>query len=86
MTARLKAARPRAKRVWIVVGWAYSGAGFAFSSTGEQRWHWTYKSAKAELDDAIRRWTGTNWAIVRMAPMTAKLGKARLPSPKRSGG
>lgn len=62
--------KPRGRRVWIVLGWDHaSRARFVYSSTAEQRWHWTHKSAKRELDVARIHYPGTNWMIVRMVPI-----------------
>ncbi len=68
--------RAPAKRVWIVLGWAYSGNGYAYSSTPEQRWHRTRASAEKELREARKRWTGTNWMLVRMHPALAPLKRS----------
>lgn len=61
------------RRVWVVLGWDRLRSGvYVFSSTPEQRWHWTRKSALVELKSARARYTDTNWKIIRMVPMVGQ--------------
>jgi len=58
----------KTKRVWIVLGWQRSGRHVSYCSTWEQRWHWTFKSAKVEREEARKQFPKTKWTIVRMVP------------------